>query len=429
MARAHLQLSSNLWYLPTSEIVVDFAARDSAFSGSDYEETSGDFKFMKWGKNNLQPQEMLDLATANHIKPKLLTTEEEYLFGTGPRVYRRVYDANGDETVKPSSHPMLNGFLDSFDSTAYMMRSANNLVYSANVFTSFVFTPLRTIASIACIDSTDIRAGVIDPKVSDQIQQYGICPDWSTSASEKNPVTVVPAYRSREFQVRAIYHSMRQQMGQKYYAWADWWGTRNWTIVSNLIPLFHKAGLKNGYNIKHLVKVPKSYFNSKGGSDEEIKKQQETLRDQLDSFFSGENNTDKSILTTYDVDNSGRQFPGIVIETIGQTNSDEKYLKLDERANVNQAIGHGVLPALAGIGDGSNKGTSGSELLLTSQMHSALKTSIPRYLLLRPFDIVAYHNGWPKDYFIDFGDVDLMAINQASKNAGDGTKPKVTTNG
>lgn len=412
MANDHIQLDRNVWLLPGSGVVIDFAARDSAFSDTSFEAKSGEFKFAKWGRDNLLPQGMLDMVTRNHIKPKLLTTEEEYLYGAGLKIFRRDI-TGGKERIMPAAHPDMQRFLDGFNSKRYIQRAINNYVMTANVFTEFVFNALGNVASLACQDSTDVRAGLIDLSTgSGQVDRYGVCPDWSQPSSEKNPVWIVDAYRSQELQARAIYHAMRERMGQKYYSYPDWWGTMTWTEVSNLIPLFHRNGLKNGYNIKYLIKVPKSYFDRVANTEEEREAKRKKLREDFDGFFAGAENADKTIWSTYDLDASGKQQPGIIVDTVGQTDSDKSYIELDKQANTNQAIGHGVLPQLAGIGDGSNKGTSGSELRITSQLHTALKTPMPRQTLLEPFQIVARHNGWPTEYFIGFADVEITTLDQ-----------------
>ncbi len=412
MVNEHIQLDRNVWLLPKSGVLIDFAARDSAFSDTSFEAKSGEFKFAKWGKVNLLPQTMLDLVTRNHIKAKLLTTEEEYLYGAGLKIFKRTL-VDGTERIEPAFHPDIQRFLNSFNHRRYIQRAINNYVNTANVFTEFVFNALRNVVSLKCHDSTDVRAGIIDlANGSGEVEQYGICPDWSKTPGEKNPLVVVDAYRPGQMQAKCIFHASRERMGQKYYSYPDWWGTMTWTEVSNLIPLFHRNGLKNGYNIKYLIKVPKSYFDRMANTDEEREAKRRKLREDFDSFFAGAENADKTIWSTYDLDASGRQQPGIVVETVGQTDSDKSYIELDRQANMNQAVGHGVLPQLAGIGDGSNKGTSGSELRIVSQLHTALKTPMPRQVLLEPFEIVARHNGWPAEYFVAFSDIEITTLDQ-----------------
>lgn len=409
--RNHIKLTDDLWMLPNSGVVIDFAARDSAFSDRNAEAKSGDFKFQKWGKNNLLPQEMIDLVTRNHLKPKLLTTEQDYLLGSGLKVFKKTI-VDDKEKIVPASHYEMEAFLDSFDVESFMDRHANNFVMTSNYFVGFVFDALGRVASIKSHDCTNVRAAIIPPD-TDIIPAYGVCADWSNTASPtKNPLTIVDSLNPRIHQASAMMHGRLEQMGQPYYSWAAWWGTEQWTQVSNLIPLFHKNGLGNGYNIKYLIKVPKSYFDGVAKTDEERKKKREELRDQFDGFFAGTDNNEKSIFSTYDMDGQGKQLPGIIVETIGKTDADKSYIELDKQANLNQAAGHGVAPALVGLGDGSKFGGSGSELRIASQLHLAQKTPKPRSLLLKPFRFIGKRNQWPADHFIGFADIEITTLDQ-----------------
>lgn len=415
--QSQIRLADDLWYLPNEGIVFDFSARDSAFSDPAPEANSGEFKFMKWGKSNLLPQEMIDLVTKNHLKPKLIATEQEYLLGSGLRIFKKSI-VNGKEKIERADQYAMEAFLDSFDHGAFMDRLSNNFVMTSNYFVEYVFTALGQVHSMQCYDCTQTRAGLILPGTS-VIPEFGVCPDWSQTTSSTNPLTRIPALNLKALQANAMMHGRLEQMGQPYYSWAQWWGTENWTWVSNLIPLFHKAGLGNGYNIKYLIKVPKTYFDNIAKTDDEREKKRKELRDSFDGFFSGTDNADKSIWSTYDLDSKGNQMPGIMVETIGRTDSDKAYIELDNQANQNQAIGHGVAPALIGLGDGAKMGGSGSELRIASQLHIAQKTPRARQKLLNVFDPVAKRNGWPKDHYIGFADIEIttMDVNPTGKQA------------
>jgi hypothetical protein len=404
----HVRLSNDLWLVPNSGILFDFSARDSAFSDKGFEAKLGEFKFCKWGKNNLLPQEMIDLVTKNHLKPKLLATEQEYLLGSGLRIFKKTI-VGGKEKLERAENYAMESFLDSFDHSAFMDRLSNNFVMTSNYFVDFIFNSIGQVYSMESLDCTETRAGII-PDGYRTIQEFGTLPDWSKTVSDSNPLTRIAALNPKVLQARAVMHGRLEQMGQPYYSWAQWWGTENWTWVSNLIPLFHKAGLGNGYNIKYLIKVPKTYFDRVANSDDEREAKRKELRDSFDGFFSGTDNADKSIWSTYDIDGAGKQMPGIIVETIGRTDSDKAYIELDNQANQNQAIGHGVAPALIGLGDGAKLGGSGSELRIASQLHISQKTPRARDLLLKPFKFAGKRNGWPKDHFIGFADIEITTL-------------------
>lgn len=415
--------SENLFHFEYPGLLVQFEARDSVFMDKSPTASSGAYEFVKWGKNNLLPQEMLDLVTRSASKPELINTKVMFMLGNGLSLNLRTLE-DGQIKVQPTSDPAIEAWLDFIQADEYIERAAWNYEMTGNVFTELLFDEAGRIASLRCIDATLVRAEALK-KGETAIQNYLICPDWSKSEGEDNPVTPVPAYQPGKLYIRtkAMLHTKAQQMGQSYYAFAPWWGSRDWTEVANLIPLFHKAGIKNGYNIRYLIKVPSNYFDDKAKNDEEKAKLKKQLAEEMQNFFTGEDKNGKSMFTTYTLDQAGKMWPGIMIEKIGNDESHKNYIELEKQANINQASAHGVLPSLAGFDTGGKLGGSGSELRIAYQLHISTRTPTPRKTLLKPFRLAAKLNNWPKGLEVGFRDIEITTLDQDPS----GSRPVLTS--
>lgn len=398
---------------------IRFEQKDVVFTDGQREKEVGDIEWAIWGSDNDRPAAMARLAAHNHIKPKLTRIEEEYILGSGLQVYEKRIE-NGQRIIEPVENPQIEDWLEEAEAYEYIAHACNNLVMSGNVFTQYIRSLSGDVVELLCSDSTDVRVS-IERDRRGKAKQFGILPDWTMDDDDdKNKLFVIPAYDKAKIQNLFMTQGRHRQMGQPFYSFPVWWSSEEWTIVSNLIPKYHSAGLRNGYNVKYHVKIPASYFD--GCKDEAAKKKKkEELRNDLDRFFSGVDKSQKSILTVYDVDMDGKPLPGLMIELVGQGKADESYIKLNEAANLNQAAAHGVSPSLAGIDTGGRLGGSGSEARIHSQLHTALRTPIVRNILTKPFRLVGKINGWPRNQFVYFADTEITTMDE---NSG---KPKTVT--
>lgn len=320
-----------------------------------------------WGFQDDKPNAMHKLMAANDKAPQLLRTQVKYIVGGGIGAFRKIVE-NRKTIYEPYQDPALEDWMEAAEIQEYFKALAWQWAFSWNSFANISLSIAggRIFAKPTVRDLFTIRIGRLLTGES-RITRFFLSNKFATPYHHVAPKIAVPAFdpaNPTQF-AESIMHVKEPIPGQPFYAFAGWWGGDKWLEVSNLIPLFHISGLKNGYNIKYLIKIPVDYFIQQGITDEDAQRAAfYTLQSEFDKWLSGVNNVNKALLTRYFMDNSGKQISGIVIEPLNNPMTDEAYTRVATTADVAHASAHGILPSLAGIDTGSKLGGSGSELRL-----------------------------------------------------------------
>lgn len=381
---------------------------DVNFSASTLKQ--GDLRIVPWGKNNLQPQEMLKLVFGNHIKPQLLLTSRDFLLGAGLGIFKRSVVA-GKIVTEPVIDLEMEDWLDAIDAPMVMGSNAFNLEYFGNFFTNTVLNSSKKVEDVVPFDCTMVRA---QETLQRRPENYYLHPDWANFKAAD--VVTRPAFDRRNPTKYGdfMYHGRDWTPGQKYYDMPAYWGTRIWTGVSNEIPKFHASGLKNGYNLKYHIKIPRDYFLQFGD-----RKAQEAAEDEImnsmNEMLSGVENVDKAFVSKFGVDGQGKPMPGWSIEPIENKMSDKAYDSVNSQANIAHTSGHGIDPSLAGIDTGSKLGGSGSEKRISYQLHIALRTPQKRKILLEPFNQWRKLMGFNPEHVFGFNDIEITTLAETPK--------------
>jgi hypothetical protein len=401
-----IQVEEDFYVLKKAGALVEFTGgrvNDTAFGGDDLK--FGELKIAPWGKNNLQPQEMLRLVYDNHLKPQLITTARDFLLGAGLVVYERKKVA-GKIVLEPTIDTEMEDFFEFIDGDRLLLSTAYNLEFAGNYFTSISLDSSKKVERMKSFDATDVRCCVT--KKSD-VEQYAIHPDWSNFKAVQ--AKLVKAYdRTNPTKFGDFMYQGRDwTTGQKYYDIPPYWGTKKWTTVSNKVPQFHISGLDNGYNLKYHIKIPKDYFLQFGDAAAQKRAEQE-LMDGMNEMLAGVENADKAFVSKYGIDTQGKPMPGWIIEPIANTMTDKAYESVNQQANSAHTSGHGIDPSLAGIDTGSKFGGSGSEKRISYQLHIALRTPTKRKILLKQFQIAKQLMGFNPNHVYGFADIEITTL-------------------
>lgn len=372
-------------------------------------QTIAGVKAVRWGADGDQPNRILRAVAQNHIKPQLLKTERDFLLGSRMQFFSERFEKDtttgkNKRVVEPIELPELEDWAEMVDLNVLMRKISYNYVYSHNYFLGVTLSSSKKIESLDCWDFNTILA---QERVKGRIENYFYHPFWKKALPDE--VITLPNFdktNPTKFP-QFIYHGRDWMPGQPYYDWAPWWGSEDWTGVSNLIPKFHKSGLLNGYNIKYHIEIPKSYFD-KYGDIENQKKAENDLKQNMDDFLSGTENVNKAFISKFATDEMGKVLPGFKITPMPNFMSDEAYIKLDNNANINQSSAHGINPSLASIDTGGKLGGSGLELKVAYQSHIAIHTPNDREILTEWFTrVVVPIMGWKEKYRNDYGKIFL----------------------
>jgi hypothetical protein len=194
--------------------------------------------------------------------------------------------------------------------------------------------------------------------------------------------------------------------GKTYYQLADWNPIRaEWLPLLNAIPTYKKAVMENQITVKYHIHFPDYYWVMKFGDEYEtwdnvkkLKKQKEEFK-AINEVLKGAANAGRSIATTFKTHpDSGKDFPGVKIEEIGDRFKDGIYLEDASDATIKLYSSLGFDSSLFGIAPGGGKNNrSGSDKREAFMIHRA--TLQPHEeILLKPFDLASDFNGWNSEY-------------------------------
>ena len=357
---------------------------------------------IRWGQYDNLPLQKMKLLQNSPNKMQLVITARDFVIGGGLGVFKKKPDLEtGEIALKPFYSPAIESWLRRNRIYKYLNESAFQQGFSGNVFTNISYNPRLKEANLNVVDQficrlakpktegTPITAFKINPRFGLQIYNTN---DTATSA--------VPGYDPSDplrF-LESIWHGKDCIPGQPHYGFKPWWFTESWTQITDLIAQFHINGLKNGYNIKYHIRIPEEYYDKLGDTIEERELAKDTLQKNMDKWLAGVENVNKAMVTHYLAEKYGEgKTAGIEIIEMKNNLPDDAYTKLFDTANIAQAGGHGILPALAGINVGSTLGNSGDQLRVAARFQEDYRTENDRHILTEPIRFAADMMGWDDD--------------------------------
>jgi hypothetical protein len=425
------QISNNLYLLQdepsktAAYLEVTQRWKDEAHSTSSAENPSSNKKdFVKWGKNNDQPNLMHQLATDNDVKWELMNTRRDFIVGKG--LGFGYLKKDGLQQIKeplPTTHKNYAEIAEhawEMRLSGYWINAAMQACYSGNVFSRLTMDSSGNRSlPLDFEDCFDIRYRSIQEKEITP-GAFLLNPLFGKRGFKKDESIAIPTFNLKDplLYPTAIYHGKHHLPGQPFYSFAAWWGTKSWTEVANQIPHYHISGLTNGYNIKYLIKIPDDYFDKEGlETEEERDDYKKKVMESMKKSLAGQ--SDRAIVTYYKHDlQEMKALPGVEIIPLKNEMTDDAYVKLYNTAKAAQASGHGVAASLAGVDTGSGLGTSGKEIEVTARFQQGFRTNSDRELLLRPMMIQQKINNWDREIQFWFEDIEVYTPDVTPKKAG-----------
>ena len=336
-----------------------------------------------------------ELACASPNKWQLIYTKADFAAGLGLGVGTR--QVVGDEIkLTPVIDPVYQEWIDRLGLDEFVPAAALQLSFAEEFYVRFAFESGQKLLSIDVVDVFDIRPAKLE-KGQTKVTAYLINANYGTPRFKKDEYVRVPAFDPTDpakYPVSIMRVCRPAIPGQRFFALSPWWGTENWTKVSNKVPVFNDKGLDNGYFITHHISIPDDYFDAEGFENEDEKKaHQKKVLDAMAETVASYENPNKVLFTFHKTDTMGKELPGVRITPLKSTIDDEAFLNLYNAANIAQAQGHGVLPALAGIETGAKLGGSGKELEASANYMQDFLTVQHRRLILKPLLIAQKIDG------------------------------------
>ena len=338
-----------------------------------------------WGASDNQPNIMGRLIRKNNMVRPLLEAIRDLIYGTGVEFFKRTI-TNNAATLTPYIDEKLQEWTFRTRLPQYLIGAINERVTNGNHFTRFEFD-VDGLPRLSVSDSYMTRIG--RPERKKPVGVYHLNPDFGNTAILNDRDTEkMPAFDFDEptRHVVSMLHSREPISGNPFYAFPSWWGAEDWIELANLIPVFHKSGIKNGYNIKYLIRIPKDYFDQEGGrsvAPEQIKKKWNEFSENLSTWLSGSENVNKAMFVRYLRGDDGKALDSIDVVPLKNEMSDDAYSKVFEMANIGISSAVGILPTLAGVNPGKGN-DSGSQIRVMADYQQHFRTPVHRQIILEP---------------------------------------------
>lgn len=379
----------------------------------------GGYRVIKWGSDNLLPHLNRKILAENDIKQNLINTDVDIAAGQEFYLYTEEI-VNGKKIKTPVQDEELEEWLEDIDAHELFTEILQDLKEFGNGWVEFILSRDRSkVLSMMSLDTVDCRLKKNETESSRLDSDTVLVADWKNTSLTDEGITAVPLMDVRKpklgNETKVAYHVKKRISGMPYYSLVEWYGTKDWTEIANIIPVFHKQGLKNGYMLRYHIKIPKSYFDGK--TDKEVEKMKKEIQTQLDSVLAGAENSQKAFYSFINdkLQINGQQLAEWKIEKIETDLKDESYLKLHESASKVHARGHNIDPALAGI-QTEGRLSAGAEIRNLLNFHIAYKTSRVRRLALKPINLAKNFN-FPDKKDIKIGIIDIeMTTTDESKS-------------
>lgn len=392
-------------------------------------------KIMAWGTKNDVPNYREELITGNNIVPALIERKRNIIAGQGWYAYKEKFIDDGtgkmvrdyDEVPMPAEAEM---FFKKFTKVARQI--LGELLKHGMAMPEFVrFARAgQKIASVKSLEVKYIRAGKKNKTGEIDTWYWGnIWPSKNTTnlSAEDKVVNALPVYDEAQGkkQGRFVLPLMDDLFNDGYYPIPAYWGGRHWINLSNIIPLFHEANLKNGSFPRWNLVIPHDYFydyESMGNASaaEEraallkgFQAKEQAFVNDFNKVMTDIGNAGRTITTKSEIVEAlgGKYEKRIQIEPINIDMGDEKLLKLFAASNVANISSQALHPTLASI-ETAGKLSSGTEIRNAFLMYLIIAAPVYRDMLMEVVDLVKQENKWPADIKYAIRDAEMTALSE-----------------
>lgn len=262
----------------------------------------GEFLVPAWGDlNNLYPQAVYSLISANKLIPQIIDKQVEYLYGKGPYLYQDKYDGV-DIVRQPIEDDEVQEWLDSWPKynlapyQEYLLQIIQEYYHVPAIASKFIFSRARRVMGIidarkyalpviglenVSLDSVRLATKNLNTnrRIKNSDCNYVVVGDW-LNPSNQNFEFFDRFLPSDPFKFNtAISFNKNKTFTKDLYPVNRWFeGTYDWVKGANLTPKFINSYLKNALNARTHVLIPGAW----------VEKQANTLREICDKNSSGD---------------------------------------------------------------------------------------------------------------------------------------------
>ncbi len=388
-------------------------------------------KVMYWGADNDVPQYREQCITGNNIVPALIERKRNIICGQGWYAYREKFIDDGSGQMKADRDevqmpPEAEAFFRKFKKTAKQI--VGELLKHGMAMPEFVRFARdgQKIMSVKALKTKHIRAGKKNQDGDITTWYWGNYWPRDTRLDQVDRmIRDLPVYdeEAARKQGRFVLPLMDDLFDDEYYPIPPWWGGRHWITLSNIIPLFHEANLKNGAAPRFHIVIPHDFFydyeamnsthtaEEKAALETEFQAREKAFVDDVTDVLTDVSKAGRIIVSKSElVEVMGKSYDKrIQIEEIKYDMRDEALLKLFEASNVANISAQAIHPTLANI-ETQGRLSSGTEIRNAFLMYLIIAAPAYRDLLMEVVDLVKKENGWPEDIQYAIRDAELTTL-------------------
>lgn len=383
---------------------------------------------MYWGKSNDLPQYREELILGNNIVPALIERKRNILCGQGWYAYKERFEDTGSGMMKRivdevPMQPEQKAFFRKFRKTS--MELVGELVKHAMAMPEFIREKGESgkIASVKSLEVKYCRAG---KKVGVEIETWYWGNAWQKANNIKPEDRIIrdlPVYKEGTKQKRFVLPLIDGLFNDGYYPIPAYWGGRHWITLSNIIPLFHEANLRNGSLPRWHVVMPHDYFLDyeamEGATEEdriklkkEAKAKEKQFLNDFNALMTDVSKTGRTLFTKSELIEAmgGNKDKRIIVEPLDVDMKDEALLKLYQASNVANVSAQAFHPTLASVETAGKGIGSGTEIRNAFLLYLIIAAPAIRDYLTDLVEFIKEENGWDTKVFYAIRDAELTTL-------------------
>ena len=289
--------------------------------------------YIYFGKDNLFPDYLIDLADNCSIHRALIETKSKFIAGEG------FYFEGEDNQIAQAER-----FLEGLDKD-FLRRTAIDMAYFNGFYWQSKFERSGNVAYLRNVDFSYVRSGKMNE--NGEVDKYYFSPDWKFATKRNSfkpedeiykPKPIASWQSSDRMLVRErgeLVNGMCYSPGKLFYAEPSYLGALNYIEISNQIAEFHKNNLDNG-----MVGSMHIHLFEDLSDGEKRRKVEKSINNK----FSGSENAGKVVVTW-----STNPDMKTMVESIPVNDSHEMFTLLNGKVSEEIIMSHRTPMALAGI--------------------------------------------------------------------------------
>lgn len=387
-------------------------------------------EYASWGDNNCYPDDAERTIECTSVLKTGLNYKVRCCYGQGVVPVQVVgFDEQNNEVFKPVADADLLTYLRGMVFRNYHGAAFRDLIKFGNCFPVFVFNNAGDkIVRVQLMNARHCRMGVEKSK----LLVYG---DFKSSMPSEDDRTLVIDMLDEDDPVSDL--NWRRDTGRlnggviafpriknyfsnnDYYATPDWRSAQEsgWIDIAHKIPKFLNKAYENAMSLMWHIQIPATYWEKQFPKTEykNVEERKRMIQDYMDKFekeLTDTKNANKSLVTQYYIDESGKKNGEWIISRLDSTIKAEERLSTSAAANSEILFSLMVNPSVLGAGmpGGPYSGNAGSgsdirEGLLVSMILS----NIEKQAVLDPVELMLQFNGY-KNIDLKYRNITLATL-------------------